>query len=219
MLHLTASQPSRIVGLEKFEKRQSKSRSRTSRPPCTGDKSMADFKALQAEMSKHSADMGLNLTRVVMKNADAMVKMNVSFAENTVELARKNMEALAEARDVNAVMGLYQNMVKTLVESAMRYGSSVYDANSKTAANITDVVEQGISGIAEQVTTAVDDIASQSGQTPVEMVDAVKHTAASARAAFTEITQVARKVTRMADENVAAVAKAAHDAIDSGLRH
>ncbi len=180
---------------------------------------MADFKALQTEMSKHSADMGLNLTRVVMQNADAMVKMNVSFAENTVELARKNMEALADVRDVNQVMGLYQSMVKALVESAMSYGSSVYDANSKTAANITDVVEQGISGIAEQVTTAVDDIASQSGQTPVEMVDAVKNTAASARAAFTEMTQVARKVTRMADENVAAVAKAAHDAIDNGLRH
>jgi len=80
-------------------------------------------------------------------------------------------------------------------------------------------VEQGISGIAEQVTSAVDDIASQSGQTPVEMVDAVKNTAASARAAFTEMTQVARKVTRMADENVAAMSKAAHDAIDSGLRH
>lgn len=180
---------------------------------------MADFKALQAEMSKHSADMGLNLTRVVMHNADTMVKMNVSFAENTVELARKNMEALAGVRDVNEVMSLYQGMVKALVESAMTYGSSVYDANSKTAANITDVVEQGISGIAEQVTSAVDDIASQSGQTPVEMVDAVKNTAASARAAFTEMTQVARKVTRMADENVAAMSKAAHDAIDSGLRH
>ncbi|MCF8191976.1 MAG: phasin family protein [Burkholderiales bacterium] len=180
---------------------------------------MADFKALQAEMSKHSADMGLNLTRVVMQNADSMVKMNVSFAESTVELARKNMEALADVRDVNQVMSLYQGMVKSLVESAMKYGSSVYDANSKTAASITDVVEQGISGIAEQVTTAVDDIASQSGQTPVEMVDAVKNTAASARAAFTEMTQVARKVTRMADENVAAVAKAAHDAIDNGLRH
>ncbi len=180
---------------------------------------MADFKALQAEMSKHSADMGLNLTRVVMQNADTMVKMNVSFAENTVELARKNMEALADIRDVNQVMSLYQGMVKAMVESAMQYGSSVYDANSKTAANITDVVEQGISGIAEQVTTAVDDIASQSGQTPVEMVDAVKSTAASARAAFTEMTQVARKVTRMADENVAAVAKAAHEAIDNGLRH
>lgn len=180
---------------------------------------MTDFKALQAEMQKHSADMGLNLTRVVMHNADSMVKMNVSFAENTVELARRNIEALASARDVNDVMSLYQGMVKSLVESAMNYGSAVYDANSRTASSITDVVEQGISGIAEQVTSAVDDLASQSGQAPVEMVDAVKNTAASARAAFSEMTQVARKVSRMADENVAAVAKAAHEAIDSGLRH
>jgi hypothetical protein len=51
------------------------------------------------------------------------------------------------------------------------------------------------------------------------MVDAMKNTAESARAAFTEMTQVARKVTRIADENVAAMAKVAHDAIDTGLRH
>lgn len=180
---------------------------------------MKDYKALQTEMHKHSADMGLNLTRVVMHNADSMVKMNVAFAEKTVELARKNMASLADVRDVNEVVSLYQGMVKALVESAMNYGSAVYDANSRTAASITDVVEQGVSGIAEQVTSAVDDIASQAGQNPGEMVDAMKSTAESARAAFTEITQVARKVTRMADENVAAMAKAAHDAIDNGLRH
>lgn len=180
---------------------------------------MKDYKALQTEMQKHSADMGLNLTRVVMGNADSMVKMNVQFAEHTVELARKNMEALADVRDVNQVMSLYQSMVKAMVESAMSYGSAVYDANSKTAATITDVVEQGVSGIAEQVSSVVDNIAKEPGQTPDQMVDAMKNTAASARAAFTEMTQVARKVTRMADENVAAMAKAASDAIDTGLRH
>ena len=180
---------------------------------------MADLNGLQTEMSKHSADMGLNLTRVVMSNADRMVKMNVEFAEKTVDLARRNLEALADVRDISQAMSLYQGMVKSLVESAMSYGSAVYDANSKTAASLTDVVEQGISGIAEQVNSAVDDIASQPGGTPEEVVDAVKSTAASARAAFSEMTQVARKVTRMADENVAAMAKAAHDAIDTGLRH
>jgi len=65
---------------------------------------MADLKGLQTEMSKHSADMGLNLTRVVMGNADRMVKMNVQFAEKTVDLARRNLEALADVRDENEAM-------------------------------------------------------------------------------------------------------------------
>jgi hypothetical protein len=180
---------------------------------------MTDYNALRTEMQKHSADMGLNFTRVVMHNADSMVKMNISFAENTVELARKNMQALADVRDVNEAVELCQGMVKSLVESALRYGSAVYDANSKVAATITDVVEQGVSGIAEQVSSVVDNIAKEPGQTPDQMVDAMKNTAESARAAFTEMTQVARKVTRIADENVAAMAKVAHDAIDTGLRH
>jgi hypothetical protein len=180
---------------------------------------MADYKKLQGEMQKHSADMGLNLTRVVMQNADKMVRMNVAFAEHTVHAAKQNAEALANVRDVNEVMALYQSMVKSLVESAMQYGSAVYDSNSKTSAQITDVIEQGISGIADQVNSAVETIASQPGQTPDQMVDAVKHTAASARAAFTEMTQVARKVSRMADENVAAMAKAANEAIANGKAH
>ncbi len=177
------------------------------------DRNAADLNKVQTEMQKYAADMGLNFTRVFMQNADNMVRLNLSFAESTLNAATRNAEAIARAKDPSEAVALYQQMVQSLLESAINYGNSVYGANSKASTQITEVIEQGFNGIAQQVGSAIDTVAEQPGASPSQVVDAVKTTAASATAAISEMSKAARKMAEVAEANFTAMQSATASAM------
>ena len=136
--------------------------------------------------------------------------MQFSAAKSAFEVGTKNFKALSEITDVQDLVAFRAKATESGVESALSYSRDAYEVVSGTQAEVSKVVEAGMSTLNKNLASVVDKAVKSAPAGSDVAVTALKSTMAATSAAIDSLTKATRQVVDFTDASVrAATAKAA----------
>ena len=163
-----------------------------------------------ADLNKASVDQATKIANVAFIGIEQLVNLNVWAAKNALEANTKNFKALSDIRDVQDLVAFRTKVTETGVESALSYSRDAYEVISGTQAEVSKVLESGMSTLNKNLASVVDKAVKSAPAGSDVAVTALKSTMAATTAAFDSMTKATRQVIDFTDASVrAASAKAA----------
>ena len=162
-----------------------------------------------ADFNKASVDQATKIANVAFIGIEQLVNLNVWAAKNALEANTKNFKALSEITDVQDLVAFRTKVTETGVESALSYSRDAYEVISGTQAEVSKVVESGMSTLNKNLASVVDKAVKSAPAGSDVAVTALKSTLAATSAAIDSLTKATRQVVDFTDASVrAATAKA-----------
>ena len=163
-----------------------------------------------ADFNKASVDQATKIANVAFIGIEQLVNLNVWAAKNALEANTKNFKALSEITDVQDLVAFRTKVTETGVENALSYSRDAYEVISGTQAEVSKVLESGMSTLNKNLASVVDKAVKSAPAGSDVAVTALKSTMAATTAAFDSMTKATRQVIDFTDASVrAASAKAA----------
>ena len=163
-----------------------------------------------ADFNKANVDQATKIANVAFIGIEQLVNLNVWAAKNALEANTKNFKALSEITDVQDLVSFRTKVTETGVENALSYSRDAYEVISGTQAEVSKVLESGMSTLNKNLASVVDKAVKSAPAGSDVAVTALKSTMAATTAAFDSMTKATRQVIDFTDASVrAASAKAA----------
>jgi phasin family protein len=163
-----------------------------------------------ADFNKSSVDQATKLANVTFSGLEQLVNLNLSAAKTAFEINTKNFKALSEITDVQDLVAFRTKVAESGVENVLSYSRDAYEVVSGTQAEVSKVVEAGMSTMNKNLASVVDKAVKSAPAGSDVAVTALKSTMAATSAAFDSMTKATRQVIDFTDASVrAASAKAA----------
>lgn len=141
---------------------------------------------------------------------EQLLNLNLAAAKTAFEVNTKNLKALSEITDVQDLVAFRTKVTESGVENALSYSRDAYDVVSGTQAEVTKVMEAGLSTLNKNLASVVDKAAKSAPAGSDVAVTALKSTMAATTAAIDSLSKATRQVVDFTDASVrAATAKAA----------
>lgn len=163
-----------------------------------------------ADFNKSTVDQATKLANATFMGLEQLVNLNVSAAKTAFEVNTRNFKALSEITDVQDLVAFRAKVTESGVENVLSYSRDAYEVVSGTQAEISKVVEAGMSTLNKNLASVVDKAAKSAPAGSDVAVTALKSTMAATSAAMDSLTKATRQVIDFTDASVrAATAKAA----------
>ena len=163
-----------------------------------------------ADFNKSSVDQATKMVNATFIGIEQLVNLNVFAAKTAFEANTKHFKALSEITDVQDLVALRTKVTESTVENALSYSRDAYEVISGTQAEVSKVVEAGMSTLNKNLASVVDKAAKSAPAGSDVAVTALKSTMAATSAAIESMTKATRQVVDFTDASVrAASAKAA----------
>ncbi|MEO7400267.1 MAG: phasin family protein [Polaromonas sp.] len=94
-----------------------------------------------AAIQKNSLDVFAGLSQKTFASFEKLVDLNMAAAKAVVAESVSNLQALAGAKDAQAVLALQSGMIQPLAEKSASYSRHLYDIASDTGAEFTKALE------------------------------------------------------------------------------
>lgn len=94
-----------------------------------------------AAIQKNSLDVFAGLSQKTFASFEKLVELNMAAAKAVVAESMSNLQALAGAKDAQAVLALQSGMIQPLAEKSASYSRHLYDIASDTGAEFTKALE------------------------------------------------------------------------------
>lgn len=94
-----------------------------------------------AAIQKNSLDVFAGLSQKTFAGFEKLVDLNMAAAKAVVAESVSNLQALAGAKDAQAVLALQSGMIQPLAEKSASYSRHLYDIASDTGAEFTKALE------------------------------------------------------------------------------
>ena len=94
-----------------------------------------------AAIQKNSLDVFAGLSQKTFASFEKLVGLNMAAAKAVVAESMSNLQALAGAKDAQAVLALQSGMIQPLAEKSASYSRHLYDIDSDTGAEFTKALE------------------------------------------------------------------------------
>lgn len=162
-----------------------------------------------ASLHKNNLDVFAGLSQKTFAGFEKLVDLNMAAAKALVSESVSNLQALAAAKDAQAVLALQSGMIQPLAEKSASYSRHLYDIASNTGAEFTKALE---STTAESQKTVTAFIESSLKNAPAgsEAAVAVFRSAIDAGNNAVESAQkTAKQAVQMVESAAASVAKKA----------
>ena len=163
-----------------------------------------------ADFNKSSVDQATKLFDVTFVGIEQLVNLNVWAAKNAFEVNTKHFKALSEITDVQDLVAFRTKFAESGIENALSYSRDAYEVLSGTQAEVSKVLEAGMSTLNKNLASVVDKAVKSAPAGSDVAVTALKSTMAATSAAIESMTKATRQVVDFTDASVrAASAKAA----------
>ena len=163
-----------------------------------------------ADFNKSSVDQATKLANATFVGLEQLINLNVSAAKTAFEVNTKNFKAMSEITDVQDLVAFRTRVTESGVESALSYSRDAYEVVSGTQAEVSKVMEAGMSTMNKNLASVVDKAVKSAPAGSDVAVTAIKSTMAATSAAIDSLTKATRQVVDFTDASVrAATAKAA----------
>ena len=94
-----------------------------------------------AAIQKNSLDVFAGLSQKTFASFEKLVGLNMAAAKAVMAESMSNLQALAGAKDAQAVLALQSGMIQPLAEKSASYSRHLYDIASDTGAEFTKALE------------------------------------------------------------------------------
>ncbi len=163
-----------------------------------------------ADFNKSTVDQATKLANATFVGLEQLINLNLSAAKTAFDVNTKNLKALSEITDVQDLVAFRTKVTESGVESALSYSREAYEVVSGTQAEMSKVVEAGMSTLNKNLASVVDKAVKSAPAGSDVAVTALKSTMAATSAALDSLTKATRQVVDFTDASVrAATAKAA----------
>jgi phasin family protein len=163
-----------------------------------------------ADFNKSTVDQATKLANATFAGLEQLVNLNLSAAKTAFDLNTKNFKTLSEITDVQDLVAFRTKVTESGLENALSYSRDAYEVVSGTQAEMSKVVEAGMSSLNKNLASVVDKAVKSAPAGSDVAVTALKSTMAATSAAFDSLTKATRQVVDFTDASVrAATAKAA----------
>lgn len=163
-----------------------------------------------ADFNKSTVDQATKLANATFVGLEQLVNLNLSAAKTAFDVNTKNFKALSEITDVQDLVAFRTKVTESGMESALSYSRDAYEVVSGAQAEMSKVVEAGMSTLSKNLASVVDKAVKSAPAGSDVAVTALKSTMAATSAALDSLTKATRQVVDFTDASVrAATAKAA----------
>lgn len=157
-----------------------------------------------ASASKAGVDSLQTVATTALTGLANLTLLNLNTTRAAFEDGAANAKALLSIKDMQGFVALQQSLAQPAIEKAIAYSRSVYEIASQSSNGLTQVVEAQVSEVNKNVTTAIDKALKSAPAGSEVAVNAVKSAIAAANSAYSNLSNVAKQATEMAEANVAA---------------
>ena len=162
-----------------------------------------------ADFNKSSVDQATKLANATFTGMEQLINLNISAAKTAFDVNTKNFKSLSEITDVQDLVAFRAKVTESGVENALSYSRDAYEVISGTQAEVSKVVEAGMSTLNKNLASVVDKAVKSAPAGSDVAVTALKSTLAATSAAIDSLTKATRQVVDFTDASVrAATAKA-----------
>ena len=109
-----------------------------------------------AAIQKNSLDVFAGLSQKTFASFEKLVGLNMAAAKAVVAESMSNLQALAGAKDAQAVLALQSGMIQPLAEKSASYSRHLYDIASDTGAEFTKALESTTAESQKAVTSLLE---------------------------------------------------------------
>ena len=109
-----------------------------------------------ATLQKNNLDAIASLSQKTFAGFEKLVDLNMAAARALVAESVSNLQALAGAKDAQAVLALQSGMIQPLAEKSASYSRHLYDIASGTGAEFTKALESTTAESQKNVTSFIE---------------------------------------------------------------
>ena len=160
-------------------------------------------------IQKNSVEAFAGLSQKTFASFEKLVDLNMAAAKAVVAESLANLQALAGAKDAQAVLALQSGMIQPLTEKSASYSRHLYDIASSTGAEFTKAVESTTAESQKTVTSFLENSlknAPAGSEAAVAMftsaIDASKNAVESAQ-------KTAKQAAKMVESNISSAVSSA----------
>ena len=165
-----------------------------------------------AAFQKNSLDVFAGLTHKSFAGFEKLVDLNMTAAKAVVAESMANLQALAGAKDAQAVLALHSASIQPLAEKSASYSRHLYDIASGTGAELGKAFESQATDAQKAFANLVDSAAKNAPAGSETAVAVMKSAVSAANNAFESVQKAVKQASDVAEANFNAVANTAADA-------
>ena len=109
-----------------------------------------------ATLHKNNLDAIAGLSQKTFAGFEKLVELNMAAAKAIVAESVSSLQALAGAKDAQALMALQSGMIQPLAEKSASYSRHLYDIASDTGAEFTKAIESTTAESQKNVTAFIE---------------------------------------------------------------
>ncbi|EXI81850.1 MAG: phasin family protein [Candidatus Accumulibacter appositus] len=161
-----------------------------------------------AESQKANAQVMMTLVRTAFHGMEQLSALNLAASRELFNNSATGAQQLMDIKDPKQLTGVAGAMAQPNVDKLLEYSRGLYDLSANMQREITSVMEQQYSNMAQQASSLV---GKGSAGTPIAgdvFGAAMKQMMTASSTAFENISQMAKQMTDIVDTNVKAASSA-----------
>jgi phasin family protein len=156
------------------------------------------------QLSRASLEAAARATRISMDGAERVIAVQLEYTKGAFAQAALTARAVAQAKDVPALLALRTRIAENAVENLMGYSRSLYEAASQAQTEYSRFAEERMASFQQAVSDTVEQAARSSPAGSDVAVAAIRSQLAATTAAFDSFTKAAKHVASFTDAGVKA---------------
>ena len=137
---------------------------------------------------KSNLETALTMADITLQSTERLVDLQMKTAKEALEQGMRNVQALADARNVQDFVALQSKAAQPSLEKALAYSRDVYAVTTDAQARISKVLKTRIDALGVEIATAVDH-ATQSApgtEAAVAVINSARAAGSNRHAAMTQ---------------------------------
>ena len=154
---------------------------------------------------KDSVEAFAGLSEKAFSSFEKLVELNMAAAKSMVAESLANLQALAGAKDAQAVFELQSNMIQPLAEKSASYSRHLYDIASGTGAEFTKALESTTAESQKAVTSFLENSLKNAPAGSEAAVAVFKSAIEASNNAVEAAQKTAKQAVQMVESKIGAV--------------
>jgi len=161
---------------------------------------------------KTNVEAFAGLSEKAFASFEKLVELNMAASRAILNESISNLQALASAKDAQALLALQSDMVKPLVEKAASYNRHLLDIVSGSGADFSSVFEATTAESQKTVTDLLETSLKSAPAGSEAAVEVIKSAMAAGNNALESAQKAARQTVQLVESNIDAVASVSEKA-------
>lgn len=157
---------------------------------------------------KDSVEAFAGLSEKAFSSFEKLVELNMAAAKSMVAESLANLQALAGAKDAQAMFALQSNMIQPLAEKSASYSRHLYDIASGTGAEFTKALESTTAESQKAVTSFLENSLKNAPAGSEAAVAVFKSAIEASNNAVEAAQKTAKQAVQMVESKIGAVSPA-----------